>query len=167
MEEPTMSKDLNQVHLIGRLGQDPEVKYSQEGKPVATLHVATGRHWKGEGGEAKEQTEWHRCTVWGKLAEICGQYLRKGNRVYVEGRLKTSKWEDEQGITRSTTEIVVQDMIMLGGSQDAPDSEPEHVGTGAEEQPPAPAPAAAPSPTPAPTRRSSGKRRAPVEELPL
>jgi len=165
MEAPTMSKDLNRVELIGRLGVDPDVKYTQEGKPVANLSIATGRQWKGDGGEVKEQTEWSRCTVWGKLAELCGQYLRKGNRVYLEGRLKTSKWEDEQGTTRYTTEIVVNDLIMLGSSKDAPAGEPEHVGTGAEEQPAVPAPA--PSPTPAPARRSTGKRRAPVEDLAL
>jgi len=164
MEEPTM-KDLNRVELIGRLGQDPELKYTQEGKPVATLNIATGRHWKGEGGELKEQTEWSRCTLWGGLAELSGQYLRKGNRIYLEGRLKTSKWEDEQGTTRYTTEIVVNDLIMLGSSKDAPAGEPENTGSGEEEH--TPVPPAAPASSPAPTRRSSGKRRAPVEELPL
>ncbi|MBA3946803.1 MAG: single-stranded DNA-binding protein [Herpetosiphonaceae bacterium] len=151
-----MSKDLNRVEVIGRLGADPEIKYTQEGKPVATLNIATGRQWKGEGGELKEQTEWHRCTLWGGLAELTGQYLRKGNRVYLEGRLKTSKWEDEQGTTRYTTEIVVNDLIMLGSSKDAPAGEPENAGSGEEEQ--------SPAPSPAPARRSSGKRRAAVTE---
>ncbi len=107
-------KDLNRVELIGRLGSDPELKYTQEGKPVATLTVATGRQWKGEGGEAKEQIEWSRCSGWGRIAEIAAEFLHKGDRVFVEGRLKTSKWEDEQGITRYTTEIVLADLIMLG-----------------------------------------------------
>lgn len=110
---------LNQVNIIGRLGQDPEVKYTGGGTAVCNLTVATSERWTDKNtGEKKEETEWHRLVVYGKLAEICGEYLRKGSLAFFSGSLKTRKWTDQQSIERYTTEIRVADMKMLG-SRDA------------------------------------------------
>ncbi|MEO5371948.1 MAG: single-stranded DNA-binding protein [Magnetococcus sp. DMHC-1] len=103
------SYSLNKVQLIGNLGADPEVRYTQAGKPVATLNVATSESWKDTQGEKKERTEWHRVVVFGKLAEIAQQYYRKGSKVYVEGRLQTRKWTDKQGVERYTTEVTLNE----------------------------------------------------------
>ncbi|MBF0153068.1 MAG: single-stranded DNA-binding protein [Magnetococcales bacterium] len=103
------SYSLNKVQLIGNLGADPEVRYSQAGKAIATLNVATSESWKDAQGERKERTEWHRVVAFGKLAEIAQQYMRKGNKVYVEGRLQTRKWTDKQGMERYTTEVDLSD----------------------------------------------------------
>jgi len=106
------------VILIGNLGADPEVRYSQNGTAVANFRVATTETWKKE-GEKEEQTEWHRVVAFARLAEICGEYLSKGSKVYIEGRLQTRKWEDRDGNPRYTTEIVAREMKMLsprGGS---------------------------------------------------
>ena len=105
---------LNKIQLIGNLGADPEVRYTQGGDAVATLSIATSESWTDkQTGEAKEQTEWHRCVLWRRVAEIAGEYLRKGARVFVEGKLQTRKWQDQQGQDRYTTEIRVRDLIML------------------------------------------------------
>lgn len=104
---------INKVILIGNLGADPEIRYSQDGTPVATFNVATTERWKGQDGQMKEQTEWHRIVAWRRLAEICGEYLSKGSRVYVEGKLQTRKWKDQSGNDRYTTEIVAREMKML------------------------------------------------------
>ena len=104
---------INKVILIGNLGADPEIRYSQDGTPVATFNVATTERWKGQDGQMKEQTEWHRIVAWRRLAEICGEYLSKGSRVYVEGNLQTRKWKDQSGNDRYTTEIVAREMKML------------------------------------------------------
>ena len=109
---------LNKVMLIGNLGQDPEMTYTQGGTAKAQLSIATQEKWKDKGGEAKEKTEWHRVIVWGKLAEICGQYLSKGRQVFIEGRLQTRSWEDKDGNKRWTTEIVATGMQMLGAKKD-------------------------------------------------
>jgi len=116
-----MAKDLNKVMLIGRTGKDVELRFTQSGTAVANFSVATNEKYK-DGEEWKEKTEWHNIVVWGKLAEIAGEYLKKGSRVYFEGRLQTRKWDDKDGNTRYSTEIVCWDMIMLGGDapQDAP-----------------------------------------------
>ena len=107
-------KDLNSVQLIGRLGQDPDVQYSDTGIARTTFSVATNRTWTDADGEAHTETEWTRCATWGKLAEIAAQYLHKGSHVYVAGRLHTSQWEDAQtGEARSSVEIVVDDLILL------------------------------------------------------
>ncbi len=106
--------------LIGRLGQDPEVRYTQSNTAVATLSVATSERYKDGNGEQQERTEWHRVVAWGRLAEICQQYLHKGSLIYVEGPLQTRQWEDNQGQKRYTTEIKALQMTMLdsrGGSQ--------------------------------------------------
>lgn len=105
---------VNKVILIGNLGRDPEMRYTQGGTPVARLSVATTRAWTNKQGERQEETEWHRVTVWGKSAEHCNQYLTKGRQVYVEGRLKTSSYEQD-GIKKWSTEIVADRVQFLGG----------------------------------------------------
>jgi single-strand DNA-binding protein len=104
---------INKVILIGNLGADPELRYTQSGTPVASFNMATTRRWKGKDGQQQEETEWHRIVAWTRLAEICGEYLNKGSRVYIEGRLQTRKWQDQNGNDRYTTEIVAQEMKML------------------------------------------------------
>jgi single-strand DNA-binding protein len=109
-----MAKDLNKVMVIGRLGADPEMRYTPSGSPVTTFRVATSRQWKDGNGETREETEWFHMVAWNKLAEICNQYLSKGTRVYIEGRLQTRSWEDQQsGQTRYRTEVITSDMIIL------------------------------------------------------
>jgi single-strand DNA-binding protein len=103
---------VNKVILIGNLGADPEVRYTQNGTAVANFRVATTETWKKE-GEREEQTEWHRVVTFARLAEICGEYLSKGSKVYIEGRIQTRKWEDRDGNPRYTTEIVAREMKML------------------------------------------------------
>ncbi|PWT76836.1 MAG: single-stranded DNA-binding protein [Proteobacteria bacterium] len=105
---------VNKVILIGNLGRDPEVRYMPSGDAVATLSVATTEKWKDKSGEQQEQTEWHRVSFFGRQAEICGEYLRKGSQIYVEGRLQTRKWTDKDGNERYTTEIRGDRMQMLG-----------------------------------------------------
>ena len=104
---------INKVILIGNLGADPEIRYTQDGTPAASFTVATTERWKGKDGQMQEQTEWHRITAWRRLAEICGEYLSKGSRVYIEGKLQTRKWKDQSGNDRYTTEIVAREMKML------------------------------------------------------
>ncbi|WP_042857987.1 single-stranded DNA-binding protein SSB1 [Dickeya sp. NCPPB 3274] len=114
-----MSRGVNKVILIGNLGQDPEVRYMPNGGAVANLTLATSDSWRDkQTGEKKERTEWHRVALYGKLAEIAGEYLRKGSQVYIEGQLRTRKWQDQGGQDRYTTEVVVDisgSMQMLGG----------------------------------------------------
>ena len=105
---------VNKVIILGNLGQDPEVRSTQGGQMVANLRLATNRTWTDRNGQRQEQTEWHSVVAWGKLAEIIEQYLKKGDQVYFEGRLQTSSWEDKSGEKRYKTEIVAQEMQMLG-----------------------------------------------------
>jgi single-strand DNA-binding protein len=112
-------RSLNKVTLIGHLGRDPEMRFMPSGSAVANFSIATTESWKDKDGNKEERTEWHRIVVYGKLAEICNQYLSKGRQVYVEGRLQTKEWEDRDGNKRTTTEVVVSEMIMLGGRADA------------------------------------------------
>jgi len=115
-----MARGINKVILIGNLGSDPEVRYMPSGGAVATLSVATSESWKDkQSGERQERTEWHRVVCFNRLGEIAGEYLRKGSKVYIEGSLRTRKWQDQQGVERYTTEIVGNEMQMLdarGGS---------------------------------------------------
>jgi len=108
-----MAKDLNKVMLIGRLGQDPELKYTQSGVAVVNFSVATGMKWKDQEGNWQEKTEWHNITAWRGLAETCANYLKKGSRVYLEGRLETDSWEDENKKKHYRTKCLIDDMIML------------------------------------------------------
>lgn len=132
-----MVNSVNKVILVGRLGRDPEVKFTQGGVALARFSMATDETWKDQNGERQQRTEWHNIIAWRKLAEICGQYLTKGRLVYIEGRLQTRSWEDREGNKRYTTEIQADNMVMLGGK-------------GEEEQ----APAASAPPPPSATTRS-------------
>jgi single-strand DNA-binding protein len=113
-----MSRGLNKVMIIGHLGRDPEMRYTPSGRPVTTFSVATSRSWHSADGERHEETEWFNVVAWGSLAEICNQYLRKGQQVYIEGRLQTRRWEDTEGNKHFTTELVAKEMIMLGERRD-------------------------------------------------
>jgi single-strand DNA-binding protein len=106
---------VNKVILVGNLGADPELRYTNTGTAVANLRIATNEQWTDKNGERQSRTEWHNIVAWGKLGEICGKYLRKGRSIYVEGRLQTRSWEDQAGQKRYTTEVVAQVMQMLGG----------------------------------------------------
>jgi single-strand DNA-binding protein len=109
-------KSLNRVQLIGNLGKDPEVKYTPSGTPVAKLTIATNERFKDKAGEWQDRTEWHNVVLWQRLAEIAGEYLKKGGKVYVEGRLQTRSWEDKQTNQKKyMTEVVASDLILLGG----------------------------------------------------
>lgn len=131
-----MSRSLNKVTLIGNLTHDPELRYTPQGTAVCTFSVATNRQWTTDSGEKKDDAEFHRAVAWNKLAEICGQYLSKGRKVYVEGRLQTRDWKTKEGDDRQTTEIVINEMIILdgrGGSSSSDDydiSEADVEGTG-------------------------------------
>lgn len=107
------SRSLNKVLLIGNLTRDPELRYTPTGAAVCTLGLATNRSWTTESGEKKEETEFHRVVAWNKLAELCSQLLTKGRKIYVEGRLRTNNWQTAEGAQRSTTEVVIEDMIIL------------------------------------------------------
>jgi single-strand DNA-binding protein len=112
-------RSLNKVMLIGNLGTDPELRHTQSGQAVASFSLATNETWGGkEGGTPQERTEWHKIVAWGRTAEIVNEYLRKGRQVYIEGRIQTRQWQDQQGNKRYTTEIVAQNMMMLGGRGD-------------------------------------------------
>lgn len=111
-----MARGINKVIIIGNLGQDPETRAMPSGSTVANLRIATSESWRDKtSGEMKEQTEWHSVAMFGRLAEIAGEYLKKGSQVYIEGRLRTRKWQDKSGNDRYTTEIVANEMQMLGG----------------------------------------------------
>ncbi len=114
-----MSRSLNKVQLIGNLGKDPEVRSTANGARVATLSIATGRKWNNAAGEAQEKTEWHRVVLWNNkgsgLADVAERYLKKGDRVYIDGRIEYRTWEDREGKTRYTTEIIGREMMMLSG----------------------------------------------------
>jgi len=107
------SRSLNKVQLIGNLTRDPELRYTPSGAAVCTIGLATNRYWTTEAGEKKEEVEFHRVVAWNKLAEICSQLLAKGRKIYVEGRLRTASWQAQDGTQKSTTEVVIEDMILL------------------------------------------------------
>jgi single-strand DNA-binding protein len=141
---------VNKVILIGNLGRDPETRYTADGAAITNVSVATTRRYKDASGQQQEETEWHRVAFFGRLAEIAGEYLRKGRPVYVEGRLRTRKWQDKDGQDRYTTEIVAENMQMLGSREGMGGSEPD---AGEEARAPAqrsgggrPAPASKPAP---------------------
>jgi single-strand DNA-binding protein len=133
-----MARGINKVILVGNLGKDPETRYMPSGKAVTNFSIATSESWKDkQTGEQKEQTEWHNIVMYDRLAEIAAEYLRKGSQVYVEGRLRTRKWQDKEGRDRYTTEIIANEMQMLGGRGGAGGG----VGTESRAEPRAPAPA--------------------------
>lgn len=124
---------INKVILIGRLGQDPEVRYTPSGQAVANFSMATSENWTGKDGQKQERTEWHKIVVWGRLAELCKDYLRKGRQVYIDGKLQTRNWDDKDGKKRYTTEVVATTVQFLGSAPDkventtTPDSGIEYV----------------------------------------
>lgn len=130
------SRGVNKVILVGNLGNDPEVKYLPSGGAIANITLATSEEWRDKStGETKTSTEWHRVVLFGKLAEIAGEYLRKGSQVYIDGQLRTRKWTDNAGVEKYTTEVVVNvggTMQMLGGKQDG---KPQQIGWGQPQQP--------------------------------
>jgi single-strand DNA-binding protein len=167
----TMAKELNKVQLTGRLGADPEMRFTAQGHAVTTFRVASNRSWRSADGEAHEDTEWFRVVAWNKLAEICNQYLAKGARVYVEGRLQTRQWQDQEGQTRHSTEVIANDMIMLDTRRDAPDTvADDHVSApiaaSVAHAAPAPAATSARAAPPAAARPAAGARAAKVAPLP-
>lgn len=134
---------VNKVILVGNLGRDPEVKYMPSGDAVANIAIATSSKYKNKAGELVEETEWHRVSFFGRLAEIVGEYLKKGRSVYIEGRLKTRKYTDKDGVEKYATDIIASEMQMLGGREGGDEA-------------PAPRPAAAPRPAPAPSKAAAG-----------
>lgn len=154
-----MARGVNKVILVGNLGNDPEVRYANSGAAIANLSIATSESWKDKNtGEQQEKTEWHRVVMFNRLGEIAGEYLRKGSKVYIEGKLQTRKWQDQSGQDRYSTEIVASEMQMLdsrgdnagqggGGYQSAPAPQQQNQGGGSSS---APAPSAAPQSAPAP-----------------
>src|SRR5215472_15543125 len=114
-----MSGSLNKVILVGRLGRDPEIKYTPSGAPVAKFSLATDEVFKDRAGEQQRRTEWHNIVAWNKLAEICGEYLTKGKQVYIEGSIRSRQWEDQSGNKRTAYDIVARDMKMLGSRADS------------------------------------------------
>jgi len=113
---------VNKAIVLGNLGRDPEIKYTQSGGAVCSFSVATNERWKDKGGQDQERTEWHRVVAWGKLAELCAEYLAKGRTVYIEGRIQTREWQDKQGEKRYTTEIVAREVQFLGGKGERQES---------------------------------------------
>ena len=144
---------VNKVILIGNCGRDPEVRYAPSGSAICNVSIATSRSWKDKtSGERQEETEWHRVVFYDRLAEIAGEYLKKGKSVYVEGRLKTRKWTDKDGAEKYTTEIIAQEMTLLGSREGGGMADD---GGGAPARS-APAPRPAPAPKPAPQKSSTG-----------
>jgi single-strand DNA-binding protein len=127
---------LNMAQIIGHLGRDPEVRHTAEGTAVANLAVATNETWRDKEGQKQERTEWHRVVLFGKVAEIAAEYLRKGSLVYLQGRLQTRKWQGDDGQDRYTTEIVAEHMKMLGGKGER-DGQPAGAAAASERTPPA------------------------------
>src|SRR5215469_3054273 len=115
-----MAKSVNKVILVGNLGKDPEVKFTPNGVPVAKFSLATNERYKDKAGEWQDRTEWHNIVAWQRLAEIVGEYVKKGSKIYIEGRLQTSSWEDKQsGEKKYRTEIIASDLVLLGGRGEA------------------------------------------------
>lgn len=136
---------INKVILIGNLGADPEIRYTQSGTPVVNFRIATTERWKGQDGQQQENTEWHSIVAWRRLAEICSEFLSKGSKVYIEGKLQTRKWQDQNGNDRYTTEIVARDMQMLsprgtGTNAGGGDSYASNNNDGYQDYPPEPPP---------------------------
>jgi single-strand DNA-binding protein len=149
---------LNKVQIIGNLGRDPEVRYTPNGNAVCNVSVASTRQWKNkDSGEKQEETEWHRVVFYDRLAEIAGEYLKKGRSVYVEGRLKTRKWQDKEGKDQYTTEIVATEMQMLGGREGMGGGGEDRGGAGDDQYGERPQRSAAPAARPAASRPAASK----------
>ena len=136
-------KSVNKVILLGNLGKDPEVKYTPSGAPVAKLTLATNEQYKDKGGEWQDRTEWHNIVLWQRLAEIAGEYLKKGSKVYIEGRLQTRSWDDKQtNQKRYMTEIVASDLVLLGSRGEGGEQGGSRGGNNFDQRTPEPEPAA-------------------------
>jgi single-strand DNA-binding protein len=134
----SMARSLNRVQLIGNLTRDPELRYTPNGNGVCTFGLATNRSWTTDSGEKREEVDFHRIVAWNKLAELCSQFLTKGRKVYVEGRLSTRNWTGQDGAQKTTTEVVIDDMILLDNKQGGASNQsarPEEVSEEQEEQP--------------------------------
>ncbi len=154
-----MSKSLNKATLIGHAGKDAEIRYTSTGRPVASFSIATSESWKDKNsGQMQERTEWHNLVAWDRLAEICGEYVKKGKRIYAEGRIQTRSWDDKDGNKRYTTEIVIQDMILLDGGSGGGSNQGGYRAQAASSNAPAAAPAAA---------EYEPAHEAPVDDLPF
>jgi len=151
---------VNKVILVGNLGRDPEIRYLPSGDPVANITIATSSKYKGKDGNMVEETEWHRVTFFGKLAEIVGQYLKKGSSVYVEGRIKTRKYTDKDGVEKYATDIIANEMQMLG-SREGRGEQPAHDddGFGGAQAYSRPAPASRPAAPPQPQRSAPAQAK--------
>lgn len=123
-----MARSVNKVILIGNLGQDPELRHTSSGTAVCNLRIATNESYKDGDGEYVEKTEWHSVVAWARLAEICGEYLKKGSPVYIEGSLQTRQWEDQDGNTRYSTEVKAREMVMLSGGPSVDEPQPKAKG---------------------------------------
>jgi single-strand DNA-binding protein len=162
-QEPAMAS-VNKVIIVGNLGRDPEIRYTPNGNAVCNIGVATTRNWKNkDSGEKQEETEWHRVVFYDRLAEIAGEYLKKGRSVYVEGRLKTRKWQDKDGVEKYTTEIIAEQMQLLGsrdgagGGVSAEERSEDYGGGGGAGGGQRPAPASRPAPNrPAASKPATG-----------
>jgi single-strand DNA-binding protein len=153
-----MARGLNKVQIIGRLGRDPEMRYTEQGSAVTNFSVATGGKWTDRNGNERDDTEWFRVVAWDKLAETCNQYLTKGKEVYIEGRLKTRRYTDRDGLERTVVEVVANDMVMLGsksdsGRRDYPDDDRGYDDSQDDEAPPQR------SARPAPGRAAGGRNQ--------
>jgi single-strand DNA-binding protein len=158
---------INKVILIGNLGRDPEVRYTPSGAAVCNLRLATTRNWKSrDSGERQEETEWHSVVLYDRQAEVAGEYLKKGRPVYIEGRLKTRKWQDKDGNDRYTTEIVADSMQLLGGREGAGGGGGGDDGYSRESEGGAPSSSSRPAPAPrAPAPRPAPKSSAGIDEM--
>jgi single-strand DNA-binding protein len=134
-KEIIMSRGLNKVMIIGHLGRDPEMRYTPSGRPVTTFTVAVSRSWNTVDGERHSETEWFNIVTWGNLAEICKQYLSKGQQVYLEGRLQTRRWEDKEGGKHTSVEVVANEMMMLGERRETQLAQEEEVSVAEGESP--------------------------------
>ena len=133
-----MARGVNKVILVGNLGKDPEMKYTASGAAIANITVATSESWNDkQTGEKQEKTEWHRVVFFRRLAEVVGEYLRKGSQVYIEGKLQTRKWQDQNGQDRYSTEVVANEMQMLGGRPGETSNRPQQSSSGFRNNPPA------------------------------
>lgn len=129
-----MAKSANKAILVGNVGRDPEVRYSTSGTPMAKFSIATEERFKDKSGEWQEKTEWHNCVAWARLAEIVGQYVKKGNKLYVEGRITTSSWDDQKtGEKKYRTEIVANDIVLLGGNHESAPRREERADAGVQD----------------------------------
>lgn len=155
-----MARDLNKVQMTGRLGADPEMRYTPQGNAVTTFRVASNRSWRSTDGESHEETEWFRVVAWNKLAEICNQWLLKASRVYVEGRMQTRQWQDQDGQMRYLTEVIANDIIILDTRRDSAAQAPEELPTAIDE------PAGAISPAITTSTSSSSARKVAARSTP-